>query len=226
MPIEKRRASRGCTHDPWPCCGTEPGSYGRPKEGICKDCQALIEEGKAARQKAAVAKDAGELRVFNWTSVDYGWPRFYKADCQFPHTPDFHEQLGDAFFAVVNAVSQAAPADTPHQSPKYEMVARTYGDGGKERRYLPWPWVVSEKGHHDSWSFGIRVLMNPAVQQALDHLHKQISAALGGVYHEGKQRGASLLHGLVTGELSQADFDDGLLSSAEQAEQRKARRGY
>jgi hypothetical protein len=216
---EKRRASAGNTHDPWPCCGSEAGTYGRRKNAICKACAALIEEGKAARAAATAAKDAGGLDVFGWSSADYGWPRFYGNDAQFPHRfevdgerVDVHDQLGDAFWHLVNTISQPAPADTPRHSPKYEM-RKWSGSDKAERHHLPWPWVLSSpkrQGYSPSWQFEILVLMNPAARDAVDKLFTAINLALSAVYQEGKERGGSALMQLARGELSLADFDDAL----------------
>lgn len=220
MSEQKRRASAGNTHDPWPCCGTEAGSYGRQKNTICKDCADLITEGKAARAAATAAKEAGSLEIFGWTTADYGWPRFYGNDAQFPHRfevdgerVDVHERLGDAFWHLVNMISQPAPADTPHQSPKYEMRKRTWGGPTSERHYLPWPMVLSgpNRGSGGSdWQFHQLILMNPAARDAVDKLHQAINLALGAVYQEGKERGGSALLSLAKGELSLGDFDDAI----------------
>jgi hypothetical protein len=205
---DKRRASRGCTHEPYPCCGAEPGAYGRPKGTICRDCESLIADGMAARAAAATAQEAGQRQVFRWTSQKHGWPRFYGAGCQWPAGDGLDDALVDAFWQLVTLVADPAPADTPRDSPKYEMVARAWSKG-KERQYLPWPMVLSEGGY-GSWSFEQLVLLPANVQQALDTLHQAIKAALGGVYQEGKERGGSALLRLASGELSLQDFDDTL----------------
>ncbi len=224
---ERRRASAGNTHDPWPCCGTEAGRYGRPKGTICKDCGDLIAEGKAARAAATAAKEAGGLDVFGWTTADYGWPRFYGNDAQFPHgfevdgeRVDVHDHLGDAFWHLVNTISQPAPADTPNHSPKYEMRKRTWGGPTAERHYLPWPMVLSEgkRSSTSSWQFHQLVLMNPAARDAVDKLHQAINLALEAVFQEGKRTGRSLLQGLATGDVKMADFDDALLTRQQRRE--------
>jgi len=76
---ERRRASRGNTHDPFDCCGKEAPSYGRPKGTICRDCRALIDEGTAARKN--IPQDR---RPFIWTKVSHGWPQFYGSGTGIP----------------------------------------------------------------------------------------------------------------------------------------------
>jgi len=102
------------TRDPYECCGKAGDErYGRQKGKICEDCAGLIADGKAAREKLA----GQDLAVYQWTSTDYGWPQFYKADARFPHTPDLHKELSRAFWELVNRLAIDAPADTPRHAP-------------------------------------------------------------------------------------------------------------
>lgn len=220
---ERRRASAGNTHEPFDCCGKEAGAYGRPKGKICNDCWALIEEGKVARAKAAERAEAGLVAVYGWTTADYGWPRFYGADARFPHSSPADDELVAAFYGLVNALVQPAPADTPRHSPNYEMRTSSWDRTKKERHHHPWPMVLDEKGE---WQFSQLVLMNPAARDAVNRLHQAILAALGAVYNHGKTLGGSVLQQLACGELSMADFDESLLTAEQRAERQKARRGY
>lgn len=209
----KFRARPGYTHDPWPCCGTAAGAYGRPKGKICDDCKALIAEGKVARAAAADQKAKGEQAVYGWTERDYGWPRYYAVPGDFTNS-EAHEQLANAMFACVNALSTPAPADTPRESPEYTLERQYVGvpsgrEGHKRRQYLPWPRVlpVDEK-KYDSWGFHTLRLMNPAHREALVALDLAIRAALEDRYEAGKQRGRSLLLGLAQGEHTITDFEE------------------
>jgi hypothetical protein len=215
------------TRDPYDCCGkAAEKSYGRQKGKICEECAGLITDGKVAR--ATLAEQS--LAVYQWTSADYGWPRFYKTDVRFPHTlqhGNLHDELAKAFWALVNRVAVDAPADTPRHAPTYTMRKRWSGGKELERSYDPWPKVLSAEGtNRDSWSFEKLVLLSPATREALDLLHQTIGVALAGVYLQGKEEGGSVLHQLASGTLSLQDFDDALLTSEQRAAAQKARRGY
>jgi hypothetical protein len=197
---ERRRASRGNTHDPFECCGKEPGPYGRPKGAICGDCQALIDEGKAAR-----ARGPQDLVPFVWTSTNYGWPRFYGTGADLPS--DVHQALANAFWALANQITTPAPADTPRMSPTLGDPDRRTG----ERHPTPWPRLLTDPGlSHDSWSWAKLVLANPATVDALDALYLGIRAALGATYERGLKKGGNALKRLAEGSLALNDFDDTL----------------
>lgn len=219
------RLRPGMTREPFECCGKDPDPrYGRHKGKICELCAGWIADGKVARAKLAEQ----DLAVYQWTSTDYGWPRFYRADISFPNTSSggkLHEALAKAFWALVNRLAVDAPANTPSHAPTFTMVKRW--DGQMERSYDPWPKVLSSEGHsRDAWSWEKLVLLPPATRDALDQLHQTTEAALAGVFKEGKDRGGSALFQLAEGTLSLQDFDDALLTSEERAAKQKARRGY
>lgn len=206
--LPKRRAWRGHTHDPWPCCGKPPdGSSGRPKDGICRDCQQLIEEGKAARAATAAKKD---LVPFHWTERDYGFPGYYSSEYRFPNTGDHHDQLKAAMFNLVNAAATPAPGDTPRLSPNYTMRPSYMNPSKMERDYAAWPMVLTVKTDHNSWSWDKLVLMPEALRNAIDQMDQTVRAVLGAVFQEGKERGSSLLHQLASGEKTLADFEEGI----------------
>ncbi len=163
--------------------------YGRPKEGICKDCAALIVEGKRAR----AAFQASAMVPFTWTKYSHDWTRFY-GDLDL--TTAQHEALSDAMFDLINAIGVDAPADT------------CWRDEADNMRAL----VIPDRQDAFSRSYGNRklILLAPGMQAKLADLHATIKAALENAYANGKTRGASLLHGLATGELTVGAFDDGL----------------
>lgn len=206
---ERRRASAGNTHDPWPCCGTEAGRYGRPKGGICSDCQELIAEGKAARTKATQAKEAGQVAPYGWTGVSHGWPRFY-VGADFPADTD--DELVAAFYDLVGTISEPAPADTPTDFRTGRMVPSPWNRKELEPERQAWPWVLDVKndGYSSSWQSRKLVLMNPAARDAVARLYAAIRAALADCFQGGKNRGGSALMGLASGDLSMADFDETL----------------
>lgn len=210
--MDKRRCRPGYTHEPYECCGTEGGPYGRPKGVICKDCADLIAEGKAARaEKAALGAE-----VRQWTERSYAWPRYYGSGAEIPAAQQ--EALVEAFFALVNAVTTPAPGDTPSVSPRTET--RRGWNGKPEVHQLPWDKILSDPGQgYDSWSFSKLVLVRPEVQAALDALHVAIKQALGATFERGKVRGSSILNGLVSGELTLNAFD-AELQTADQRRQR------
>jgi len=189
------RASRGYTHDPWPCCGKDSGSKrGRPKQGICWDCKQLIADGQLWRNQQNAKPGLG---LFTWTSTNYGWPRFYGARCEWPnhgHPESQRHVLENAFFALANLL-----VDTPGG----DMLTAWGSPRSGERA----PFLLSDRGH-DSWSWSRTVMARKDVQAALDGLHQAIRDALGLVYLEGKERGSRLLVQLANGEKTLADFED------------------
>ena len=196
---EKRRCSPGYTHDPYPCCGTDGGPYGRQKNCICRDCSALIEEGKRARGLLNAA--APEVRT--WTERDWGFPGYY-GDWEWPHALhhgglDLHHNLRAAIFKMVNAVVQPAPGDTPSSVPTK-----------KSTDYTPWPNFLSQKENGTCYDWRILVTVDPSVRAAIDAVDQAIRAALGGVYLEGKERGSASLLQLATGEMSMTDFEEAI----------------
>jgi hypothetical protein len=210
------------TREPYDCCGTAADEqHGRQKGKICEECAGLITDGRVARATLAET----DLAVYQWTSTDYGWPRFYGADAHFPSQGDLDDALAKAFWALVNRVAVDAPADTPHHAPTFTIKKRW--DGQMEKTYDPWPKVLSAGGtRRESWSWEKLVLLPPATRDTLDQLHQTIEAALAGVYQQGKGEGGAVLFQLASGTLSLQDFDEALLTSAERAERQKARRGY
>lgn len=195
----KSRASRGHTHDPWPCCGSDAGEYGRPKGGICLACTALIKEGRAARQRLA---DEG-LAVYKWTTAHY-------IDARFPGFDESHDRLTRAFFDLVNTITHPAPADTPRENPEKWRMGR-WSDGTRRREYEPWPWLVLGKGE---WSWHTLVLAKPSDVERLRTLHAAILSALDAMYHEGKHRGSSALLSLASGEVGLQEFEQATLRKA------------
>lgn len=216
---DKRRAAKGCTHEPYECCGKEPESgYGRRKGQICGECRSLIEDGRRFRSE----KKQQELEVFGWTSRDYAFPGYYgDYDFGYENGRDVRDDLEKALFELVNVVAIDAPGDTPRQSPAYEM--RKYVGHGPQRHHLPWPYVLTVPPHnHDSWSWGRLVLINPAIRNAIDKLDQKIRAALTHAYNSGKQNGGSILRQLASGDMSLTDFEDGLVPR-EERERRRSR---
>lgn len=167
---------------------------------------ALIKEGKAARE----AQRAAPHEVVNWTEHDYGFPGYYEVP--FPSSlnePDLQDNLRDAIYELVNAVSTPAPADTPRWNPnKWKMGA--WSDGTKRRDHDPWPFMLSVKGNGSQWSWGAMVLIAPRVRAAIDAVDQAIRAALVGVYQEGKERGSSALLQMAGGEMSMTDFEEAI----------------
>jgi hypothetical protein len=111
-------------------------------------------------------------------------------------------------FDLVAAVSVPAPADTKQFSPDYTMEKSAWSDA-KERRYKPWPHILDRQkkhgSHRDEWS--TKVLMQPAVRDAIAKLDAAICDGLAGTFAEGKRRGRSLLASLAMGEVSTTKYD-------------------
>lgn len=229
----KQRASRGNTHEPYDCCKKPPDSrWGRPKGSICRECTALIADGRAANERAQSQQAAGGQGVYQWTTQDYGWPRYYGIEARFDNSVSgnaAHERLARALYDLVNLASEPAPATTDRLSPKLgEPYRDTWGHGIKakktKRDQLPWPFFLSVKtDRSDAWTWHALVVASPALREAIDELDKAIRHALERVYAQGKQDGRNLLLGLASGEVSIVDFEMAERTQRERAEDERAR---
>lgn len=195
-----RRAGRGYTKEPWPCCGEKPGEYGRPKVGVCGECSKLIAEGKAARAKAEAERQAGEVQPYHYNERPYAAPGYYGLgipgiDYSTEERVDLMANLRDAQFELVHAVSLPATPTTPARpgNPKAWKNTET------------WPHVFSVKCDKHDWA--ILVLMRPAVREAVDRFDQAARAAIAAAYANGKRDGHSLLMRLASGDMAMADFD-------------------
>lgn len=206
MTAPRYRARPGCTHEPWPCCGTEADMFGRPRGTICGACRHLIAEGVAARERAA----AEGLAVYRWTERSWSWPRFLGLGGL---STERHDQLSEAFHQLAARLTRPAPADTPRDSP---AMGPAYRDHRGETRQdpVPWPRLVepppgTPEYRQGSWDWGCLVLAEPATREALQALYAAIGGALRDAHAGGLDRGRSALLQLAAGELSLSDFQRG-----------------
>lgn len=99
-----RRASRGCTRDPYPCCGAVAPQ--RPKSaGLCPECRGLIADGRRYREEAAQAAAA----VYRFRSVDYA---LFYTSVAFESNDPLSRELQTAIFQMGQAIS--APYHGPY----------------------------------------------------------------------------------------------------------------
>ena len=180
-----RRASPGCTHDPWPCCQKPASEYGgRPKNTICNECKALINTGRDA---IARAQNTGD-EVYSWALEPHWWSQYY-GPYEFSYGGG-DTRLANAMYALVTAL--ATPV---HGKIDYRRRVPRVLEGGIEDIW---------KRH---WEGQAPFQMKAATRDHLNELDSAIRAALEDTYAEGKNRGRSALLQLATGELSIMDFD-------------------
>ena len=189
----QHRASRGHTHDPYPCCDEPPESpYGRPKKGICEECRGLIEDGKLARASGANRKDA----VYRWTERSYAWAGYYGVwEFSRPDGGGFENtgsDLTEAMYALVNLLVKPPPENWLEET----------GDDPIENLLETGIPIGSRRA-----DFGRTVGMSPEVRQALDALNAAIRAVLADVYQTGREEGSNLLLKLAGGEVTTDDFN-------------------
>lgn len=203
----KTRCARGHTADPYECCGKKPESrYGRPKGKLCDDCAALIKEGKLSR----ASLKGTTLTPHRFWEVDYAYPYIHT------QARDHGRSIATAMYRLASALTTPAPADTPSWKKAPDYAKRKSGD--------PWPSIVDAKKDDNDWS--MIVMFDPALRTLVNDLDATIRVALKAEYEEGKDDGRSVIRQLATGDMSLNDFDEALLSPEQQAERRKARRGY
>ncbi len=205
----KRRAYRGYTFDPWPCCGAVGENWGggqRPKDqAVCPSCQDLIEAGKAAR----AAAEGQQLQTYHWVEVYYAVPNYY-GDYRFPNG-ELHARLEKAIFNIVASVAVVAPADHPRESPE---VIGEKPDFFDKRKKVPvfkeWPDVLKAQSNNVRRDWPQMVLMPKAARDAINNLDQVIRDLIPAMYQEGKEQGGSLLLALASGEKTTADFEAGM----------------
>ena len=177
---DRQRAGRGRTWDPWPCCGDEP-DQGRPKVGICRSCQELIDIGKATRKRQI---DAG-AETYKWVKEWHLWPRYY-GDYSF----------GD--YAMGERLERAM----------FDLVSRLTGPTSQEYiwsdRFVR---LLDCHGTHTRYEGAILVSVAKDVRNNLNALDATIREALTSSYAEGKKRGQGILTQLASGEMSMQDFN-------------------
>ena len=189
---ERRRARRGCTYDPWPCCGKETTwDGGRPKGAICPECNRLIRLGKDA-EKRSRETDTG---TYTWAKESHWWPRYYG-----PYSFEQHDtanNLAEAMFDLIEAVSVL------RENRKYG------GYGASDHSEGPVLECIGENGRPDRYESGGTALVHipRAVREHLDKLDANIRTALREAYSAGNRRGRSILRQLAAGEMSLRDFE-------------------
>ena len=190
------RASRGYTHNKWPCCGKAPGEYGRPKAGICDVCVELIDLGKASLIRARLA---GE-KNYTWTEQPHWWPGYYGPydfldDGHFAKRDSSRERLIDAMFELVQCVS------TPTESTRNRTYISSIKTEGP---------VIDAKhlSRIDSGYQGTTtVMLKENVRDRINDLDATIRLALQSVFKQGLHKGGSALFQLAAGELTTDDFN-------------------
>ena len=189
---ERVRARRGCTYDPWPCCGevtTQRG--GREKDTICPECTRLIRLGRDAETRSRES-DTG---IYRWASEPHWWPQYY-GPWSFEHH-DTGKKLAEAMYDLVEAVSLLRE-DREHG----------YGRLGakSEVPVLECTGEDGHPGHYESSGTALVHIPRP-VRERLDNLDARIRTALREAWAAGNRRGRSVLRQMAAGEMSLGDFE-------------------
>ena len=187
----KHRASRGFTHDKWPCCGEEPGGYGRPKASICNECNELIKLGKESVERSRLSG----VKAYTWARERHWWPGYYG---HYDFSNDGHsfrrngsrDSLTDAMFALVGCLFTTAK-----DGDKYFRSIKTEGR------------LLECKKTRSKYDGTKAVLMNAETRDRLNDLDAAIRRALENVYKEGLSKGGSALLQLAAGDLTTHDFN-------------------
>ena len=194
----KRRASRGSTHDPYPCCGADPETdYGRPKGGICRVCLEYIEMGKESEKRSALAGD----KPYTWAREAHWWPGYYgQYDFSDEDRRDFRSRTGaqdvltDSMYVLVNELStpaKGAVLDERYFAPNVKTMGR----------------LLDCKQTHARYDGTMAVMINQGIRDRLNNLDAAIRRALESVYKEGLRKGGSVLLQLAGGDLTVNDFN-------------------
>ena len=177
-----RRASRGHTHDPWPCCGTVARQeHGRPKGGICDDCQRLVRLGKATLTR----QDKAGERTCRWAERSHDWAQYY-GDYEFTKH-DTGEELARAMYELANTLTTPLEQNAPWRSEGIEKLLDCEGSPTRYDEY-------------------VLVSVDPAVRDRLNVLDAKLRRALESAHQAGKNEGQSILRQLASGDMSVNDF--------------------
>lgn len=179
------RAPKGQTFDPCHGCGQVPQHYlGRPKTGVCSNCQHTLQ----LAQRIAQDQAAAEMKVVGIPTQPHWLPYLSEAhDDAFNRT---RPSIRDEFWKLAVLCS----------SPAIETSAA-------------WPPVLVQprSGESRGWSPARdedKRLMPPAVADQFAALFEAIRLGLPAAYQDGKQRGQSLLGQLAAGEITANAFND------------------
>lgn len=219
----ERRRHHGWTAGPCPGCGQGDE---HPTGKVCHECQALMADGKAARDQAERDRQRGDEQPFWWVERGYAWPAYHGLNLE---TQD-RERLAGAVFQLVAILTRPAPPGTPRESPRLSDRRDYRGEPVPE----PWPHLLAcgegpdgeRRAWHDNHDWRQLVLARPDVAAALSALDLAIRAAGAAAYQAGKDRGGSVLRQLAAGELALADFDEALMTPEQRRAAEKARRGW
>jgi|SRR5215217_355739 len=164
----------GYTKAPCHGCGS---TFGRPKDGLCQDCQAALSEAQkmAKERKAAAERGTGVVRA---REVAYALPYLMHE----PREKDETKTIRGALLVLSNAVS------TP-----------VLGYPGSEVKDL-WP------GQRES-SWATYRHMDPLLAKKFADLFTAIAKGMDHAYSEGAENGRNLLMGLASGKITNDEFN-------------------
>ncbi len=175
----------GLTSKPCPGCGEGAykdgvyrGAYYRHVDKVCPECQALIEEAKAAR----AAQDARPNTARYWYHRTAHWnPYYHRTDDVGQAARALQEALVNLVFAVGEPTTQAHRGEVPY--------------------------VLNRKPPSGPYYSEV-ILLPVAVRDAIAALDEAIVAGMESTYRTGHAEGSSLLRQLASGGVGLEEFNE------------------
>lgn len=177
---------RGWTKTPCHGCGEPDHEIGK----VCQDCQRLLDEAKATRERQAKEEEYG---VYLHSDVPHWNPSYY--DCPSGASRALmlaRSTLQEAITSLALAVSE--PATGKHYAGSTPALL--------ER------WSTNRYSGYNSMSQCIPLRMRVKVREAIAVLDTAVREVQRLAYVVGEQDGTNLLKQLAEGKLGQAEFNE------------------
>lgn len=182
----RQSRSRG-TSKPCPGCGRE--NTHRPVDGVCSECEALLREALAARERAAAQTERQRYRV---PGADHAFPAYRVSGTTLGTEGAIADQARRRItLALAQLTLAAGPLHTEHRSNQEPVV------------------FTREGAVRDWMGYGEARVLDLAVPlaAALDALDQAIAQAMQASYMQGFATGRNLLLALSEGQVTADEFE-------------------
>lgn len=179
---------RGYTSKPCPVCKTVNADYGRPIDGICPECNRLVEDGRRYRRQMA---KAARVLVRCLTAEFPGGLPYLR------HVGSFHDDPAERFRTAYHAVlRECAVLPSSKQDNRYLATPP---------KCLP---VLPDRDTSGMRSTCEVLFVAPGAADALQQLYVAVQEMLDEAHAEGRQEGDNFVSQLVSGDVSMKDLTD------------------
>jgi hypothetical protein len=175
-----------------PCDGCGEGG-GREKGKLCRSCQDLIKEARAARDRQAAITDRVLYRI---PSSDHGLSAYYirQQSTSGARDQSSRNRVRDLLMQLTTLIGEPRSGPPNHAHAPPALYDRTTGPNQSDRDGMS-SWYA-----RDLW-------MTPELAMALNMLDQAIETALIQTFAAGVDMGSSLIGQLASGAISAEDFN-------------------